>query len=79
MTEPLRWFEVTVPLVRRPREGASEAQDVNLRIPSTDEESARSAAREIAWAIVENLPKTGDNNRDGWKLANYGVAAEEAK
>jgi hypothetical protein len=76
MAADLIWFEVTVPPIRRPADGPEDAQDVTLRFPSTDEDTATEAAREIAWVIVDNLPKEPDNNRHGWKLANYGIAVE---
>lgn len=76
MTAPLAWFEVTVPLVRKEAGAVVGQQDVVLRIPSADLESAAGAAQEIAWTIAEHLPKEPDNNRHGWKLANWGAAVE---
>ncbi len=75
----LTLFDVTIPLVRTNEDGTRETHDVTMRIPSTDEDTARDAAREIGWAIRENLPEAGDNNRHGWKIANYGVAVEVAR
>lgn len=75
----LTYFEITVPLTRHNEDGSRHTHDVTLRFPSTDEESAEKAGAEIAWAIVTNLPSVGDNNRFGWKIANYGVAVEVAR
>ncbi len=72
-------FDVTIPLVRTNVDGSRDTHDVTMRIPSTDEDTARDAAREISWAIRENLPEAGDNNKHGWKIANYGVSVEAAK
>ncbi len=72
----LTFFDVTVPLVRTNADGSRDTHDVTMRIPSTDEDTARDAAREIGWAIRSNLPEVGDNNRHGWKIANYGVSVE---
>lgn len=76
MSAQLVWFEVTVPLIRKSGGSLVEQRDVVLRIPSNDLPSATTAAQEIAWTVVEHLPKEPDNNRTGWKLANWGVAVE---
>lgn len=73
------YFDITVPLVRRNADGSTDTHDVAACIPSTDEESARDVARQLGWAIVENLPDVGDNNKHGWKIANYGVGVEVAE
>lgn len=72
------YFDVTIPLVRRDSDGERIRQDVQLRIPSTDLDSAVAAATEIAYVIVANLPQQPDNNRHGWKAA-YGVAVQAVK
>lgn len=78
MTNPT-FFDITVPLVRHNADTTMNTYDVTVRIPSTDEDTARDVARQLGWAIRENLPDVGDNNRHGWKIANYGVSVEVAK
>jgi hypothetical protein len=72
-------FTAIIPLVRLATDGTREQLDVTVRIPSTDADTAESAAVQIGYAIVENLPDVGDNNRYGWKLAQSGPIVAVAR
>lgn len=72
-------YDITIPLIRRDEDGATNTRDLAIRIPSGSHEEALHAGQEIGWAIVSGLPNVGDNNRYGWKIANCGVAAEPVR
>jgi hypothetical protein len=66
---PLKEFDAVLRFARTDRDGVRHDRQFVVRFPSADFETAEQAAYQIAYAIVENLPKSEDNNRYGWKMA----------
>ena len=73
-TAPIKDFDAVLRFARTDRDGISSTYECVVRFPCfADFEAAEDTAHRIAYAIVEGLPKTEDNNAYGWKMDREAV------
>ncbi len=73
-TETIKEFDAVLRFARTDRDGFRSTRECVVRFPCSDDfGAAEDTAHRIAYAIVEGLPKTEDNNAYGWKMAREPV------